>query len=432
MKVLWFANMPCGASQNLGLNLNINGWLTSLEEQLVQIEDVKLSVCFYWSEKLDPFTSGETTYYPVFRARSGSKAGRLINRVFHLNSDDNEVQQLLKIVEAAKPDIVHVHGTENNFGLIQSFINVPVVVSLQGILLPYVGKFFSGIPLLPAFWYERLMPKILFKSVHYTYKDLQRCAERERKIFSQSSYIIGRTEWDRRISQLLAEKSSYYIGNEILRGSFYKETWNKKRFENPLHLVTVMSGGLYKGLEVVVKTAQILCESKDFDFQWTIIGQRESDDVVKIVKRWLTVDFKKININLVGSKGEAELAGILLNSDIYCQVSHIENSPNSLCEAMLLGMPIIASFAGGTDSMLANGKEGLLIQDGDAYSLAGTIVEMSQNFSDAAVYGSNAQLRAKNRHNKSEIANSLVVTYKDVLDKEHVGKYGIEKLKETI
>lgn len=40
--------------------------------------------------------------------------------------------------------------------------------------------------------------------------------------------------------------------------------------------------------------------------------------------------------------------------------SHIENSPNNLCEAMILGMPCIATDAGGTSTLLSNMKDGLL------------------------------------------------------------------------
>ena len=109
------------------------------------------------------------------------------------------------------------------------------------------------------------------------------------------------------------------------------------------------------------------------------------------------------------------MVDIMLNSDIYIQVSHIENSPNSVCEAMLLGMPIIASFAGGTSSILSDGKEGILVQDGDPYTLAGMIVWLSQNFDSGKKMGINAKMRALKRHDRQRISEHLFATYKEIL-----------------
>lgn len=415
MKILWFANTPCGSSGKLDPNLNIGGWLNSLEEELVMSENVELSICFYWNEKLDSFKFKKTIYYPIFRTGNGSKSRRLINRALNVNNDKNEIQQLLKVIELVKPDVIHVHGTEYNFGLIQAHTNIPIVISIQGIISPYREKYFSGIPFLAAIWHEGLMAKLLFLSVIVWYNEMKRSGLRERTILSQARFIIGRTDWDRRVTRVLAPKSRYFIGNEMLRSTFYENQWNKNQFGNPIQIVTIMSGGLYKGLETIVKTATILKEYNIKDFDWTIIGQDEKSDLVKIVKGWLKTDFKSIDVRLVGNKNEKELVELLLKSDIYCQVSHIENSPNSLCEAMLLGMPIIASFAGGTDSILESRKEGLLVQDGDSYSLAGAILEMGEDYNKAAEMGRLARVRALERHNKELILNEILTIYNSIL-----------------
>ena len=52
-----------------------------------------------------------------------------------------------------------------------------------------------------------------------------------------------------------------------------------------------------------------------------------------------------------------------LEADVFLLPSQSENSPNSLGEAMLLGLPCVASNAGGIPDMLADGQEGLLYGD---------------------------------------------------------------------
>ena len=48
-----------------------------------------------------------------------------------------------------------------------------------------------------------------------------------------------------------------------------------------------------------------------------------------------------------------------LKSHMYLCPSAIENSPNSLGEAMLLGVPCVAADVGGISSIFENGKDGI-------------------------------------------------------------------------
>lgn len=410
MKILWFANTPCGASELLAPNLNVGGWLKALEEQLVCKEGVELFICFYWKYNIPPFKHKQTHYYPIYH----SKYYNIINRVFIHTNDSEDKSNLLRVIETVNPDIIHIHGTEENFGLVQEATNIPIVISLQGILSPYSEKYFSGIPAFRAFLYEGLKVKLLFNSEIWSYARIKKNALREKKILSKAGNILGRTDWDRRVSTVLAPSSRYFLGDEILRQSFYSNDWNKSTFSKPIQIVTTMSGGLYKGLETIVKTAAILSQTPGFNFEWTVIGQKENDILPKIVKRWLKIEYKKLNINLVGNKNEKQMVDIICNSDIYCQLSHIENSPNSVCEAMLLGIPVIASFAGGTDSILENRKEGILVQDGDPYSYAGAIIEMSSCFEKSLELAKAAKKRAHKRHNANDIVERLISTYQEI------------------
>ena len=96
--------------------------------------------------------------------------------------------------------------------------------------------------------------------------------------------------------------------------------------------------------------------------------------------------------------------------------SHIENSPNNLCEAMLLGMPCITTLAGGSDSILINKKEGLVIQDGDPWSMAGAVLELRNNWSEALIYGQKAREHALKRHDINSIIKSLLQTYQTIIE----------------
>ena len=62
----------------------------------------------------------------------------------------------------------------------------------------------------------------------------------------------------------------------------------------------------------------------------------------------------------------------LLSSVFVCP-SVLENSPNTVGEAMLLGVPVVASDGGGIPDMVTDGQTGLLIPAGDSAALAKAI-----------------------------------------------------------
>lgn len=415
MRILWFANTPCSAIDKLGTDIHSGGWLKSLEEELHKEQDLILAICFYSTVYSKNFEYNGTKYFPIFKRGRKSKISRLLNRLFVSNDGDfSDIKKLIEVIDKFKPTLIHVHGTEDNFGLVQYFTKIPIVISYQGILNSISDKFFSGIPSRIAEKNESILKRMALTSVRHNFKRLRDHALREKKILANAEYIIGRTDFDRHITNILAPKGKYYTGNEILRSGFYLNTWNKYQFSKEIVIVTTSGDGLFKGFESVVNIARILKEIDNFKFKWKVIGLSEKSNVVKIVKSWKGNDFDSINIQLLNHQNEETLINILLESDIYCQTSHIENSPNSLCEAMILGMPIIASFAGGTSSLIKDREEGILIQDGDSYSFAGAIFELVSNFVIAKKYGEAARIRALKRHNKESIKKEYLEIYQDI------------------
>ena len=415
IKVLWLSPTPCGAIEKISPNIVTGGWMQSLEEEMVKNPEIELHVAFYTGVKLEAFKYKSTYYHPLFRKNTGSKLQRLFNRALpDKNKDKRELDEIYKIVQTINPDIIHVHGTEDNWGMIQKYTTIPTVVSIQGLLLPISEKYFSGIPKWDVFWNEGIISKLLFNSVLLSYRKMKKSEDREQEILRLSRNIIGRTDWDRRITRVLAPDSEYFVGNEMLRSIFYNARWEKKEFSPKLRIVSSCSNGVYKGLETIVKTATVL-NKYGILFEWIVIGQKDSDMYAKMIQRYSKCNYEILNIKFIGSKNAEEVAEVLLESDIFCQVSHIENSSNSLCEAMILGLPIVATFAGGTDSMLENRKEGILVQDGDPYSMAGAIITLVINSEIAKEYSKNAREKAQVRHNKLMIVNSLLNIYLSVL-----------------
>lgn len=416
MKVLWFCNTPAAGEERLNLKLLSGGWLKSLDKELQN--KVSLYIAFHYSKYCEPYLVGKTTYYPIV---TKDWALRLIVTKFFNNIvyDTEFEKDYFLLIEKINPDIIHIHGTENPFGCLIGRTNIPIVVSVQGNINVCHHKYFSGIEKKILFkkykFFESVNSFPFYQSFKKDYLRFSFMAERERRNLKKCRYIIGRTLWDRRITRILAPESLYFNCDEILRDVFYNKTWRPPLKTGKIIIHTTNGNSPFKGFETVCQAIKLLNDA-GIDFEWRVAGVRETDLIVKVVKKMLGKKYPSRGLILLGSLDEYQLAEKLLEANMYVMPSHIENSPNNLCEAMILGMPCIATYAGGTGSLLKDGEEGILIQDGDPWVMAGAVLEMISDPERAFKMGQKARERALLRHDKNKVVNDLLNIYKKVIE----------------
>ena len=393
-------------------------WMTTLEDVVKGKEGIDLTVAYYcdMSSYEPPFDFDGVHYYPIVN-KGGSYIAKFRERVESQEERDKILlKRLSKVVDDVQPDIIHIHGTESNFGLLTGVIdNIPLVISLQGIISPIVERYYSGIPqniAVKCDTWKDYLHQINEKKVFSNYCH---AAKREQKILSQSKYVIGRTQWDKEILSLMAPKAKYYVVNEILREGFRNNIWLKLETKDAFIITSTLSNGIYKGYETVLRCAKILKKMAPFQFEWRIIGCTEQYKYVKAAILLTGISPKEVGVSFLGSKKEDEMFVLLKETHLYVQTSHIENSPNALCEAMVMGMPCVASNVGGTATMLKDGVEGLLYPDGDPYILASTIVKAKSSYDSMLALGETARKKALERHDKYNVAAELFFAYNKVI-----------------
>lgn len=416
-KVLWFSLSPCGSLRRSGTAHVTQGWMISLEDEVKKSPEVELHVAFFSATEKEPFAFEGVTYHPMFFPQIKNPLARILDRRKPVSSTDSKMLPLmLKVVEEVEPDLIHIHGTEERFGLIQEYVkDVPIAFSIQGLLAPISEKYFSGFPDKDVYGLESWKEKVRLVSYRNDFNSFVERGKRECGYLKKAKYIFGRTAWDEYITGLMNNQRKYYVVDEILRSQFYDKQWRKESFSKAsFKIVSTISGGIYKGYETVLRSAALLKQYSGIDFEWIIAGYDQESKWVKIAERYTNIKTTDVNVKLLGRIDAEQLSCLLADSDIYVHVSHIENSPNSVCEAMLVGMPVIASFAGGTASLLTTKKEGILVQDGDPYVYAGAISYLYRHFGIAKSYGENARRRALERHNPERIGKQLLDAYADM------------------
>lgn len=423
MRVLWYSLSPCGSIRRSGELRVVQGWMISLEDEVKKNKEIDLHVAYFSYTENEPFKFDGVTYHPMFKPKARTKIGRVLERYKSLASEDEKMLPvMLDVVKSVHPDLIHIHGTEERFGLIQNYVtDIPIVFSIQGLIAPYKEKFFSGLPDKDIIRFESWMERIRKISYRDQFKGFVYRAKREIRYLNKAKYVMGRTFWDKDITGMLNMNREFYVVDEILRPPFYHKVWNKKAFsEDKIRIISTISGGIYKGYETVLKTALLLKQNTNIDFEWKIAGYNKDSKWVRIAENYTGIKTVDVNVKLMGALDAERLSDELVTSDMYVHVSHIENSPNSVCEAMMLGVPVIASFTGGTASMLEHGKEGFLLQDGDPYVYAGAIVDYYLHFDKVKTYGEKARQRALARHNPNRIGGQLLNAYKMILSNKKI------------
>jgi glycosyltransferase involved in cell wall biosynthesis len=417
MKILWFSNTPALGLDVINKNKKISstgGWLYALNENLQEYID--LSIAFHYPHKLSFFEYQKTKYFPIF---NGNILLESLKKRFKKSVSDNRfLSNYLKIIELVQPDLIHIHGTENSFLCILDKVKIPIVVSIQGNLTVIHHKYFSGFH--GKFLNEKGL-KFSFKefilgrySFAIYFSNLKKMARVEQENLKKVKHIIGRTDWDRRVTRILANKSIYYCGEEILRNGFYHNKWDKKISTNKYILFTTLGNSYIKGLETLCHALYILNDT-GLNVEWHIAGVSSNSLINHITKKHLGATYPQKGLFFYGSLDEVKLIEVLKLCDIYVMTSHIENSSNSLCEALILGVPSIASFVGGTSSLIKDGEDGVLVQDGDPWSLAGAIIELLNNPNLLSEISKKARERALIRHDKKNIVNQYLENYKKII-----------------
>src|SRR5690606_30947680 len=145
MRIMWFCNTPSLASEYLGVSYG-ESWLKALQVYF-ENANVALGIVFYIDKNIDPFELNGTKYFPLYQKKNGSKIKKNLNRAISSFKDQPEFDatQSLKFIADFNPDLLHIHGTENPFGLLAKYTKKPIVISIQGNLTVWSKFYFRDL-----------------------------------------------------------------------------------------------------------------------------------------------------------------------------------------------------------------------------------------------------------------------------------------------
>lgn len=418
MKVLWTVNLiPAAVSVKLGKTSEVlGGWVESMAAKLSENNDIELGIVCKCEENLNfcEVIDG-ITYFSLYYTSSTSLS--------ELESKCNE------IVTKFNPDIVNIEGTEflhaRAMQLSAKNHNIPAVVSLQGILN---GQYAYQCGQLPVddMMFSKSLTNIFSAWIMHLRKTrwYKPRMKPEKEIIENADYILGRTTWDRAHSYAINPNAKYYPCSRILRAPFYEEKWSLEKTER--HSIYVGNGyNALKGAHFVVMALPYLIREYP-DVKVYIAGYKpyQENDKRSILKKGYAAYLKKLiydlgvqdHIEFTGPLKAPQVAQMLSKVNAYALCSTIENSPNTLGEAMMVGTPCVSAYVGGVSDMAEDGKEALFYRNDDPKILAWNLKRIFDSDELALSLSEAGKKKARITHDPERNAQLLIDAYTDILE----------------
>lgn len=332
------------------------------------------------------------------------------------------------VIEDFQPDLIHIHGSESMvpYELIKMNLNVPLYLTLQGILSNYYKDYTAGIS------YDEIKKNITIRDIIRRsgiigdQRKAKMRSKTEQEMIRGVHYLGGRTTWDRVSSLAIHPTAKYLTAPEMIRPEFYEaDRWNIDSIER--HRLFMHQGFKpIKGLHILLE-AMFYLKKKYPDIQLYMSGKNimsKSSIKDKLMQPgYVKLLFKKISeyglqdcIHFTGVLNAEEIVTELKKSHVMVLPSSIENSPNSLCEAQLVGIPTVASYVGGVPEMLRDGKDGFLYAFDEPLMLAEYISRIFDSDEIADSFSKSSYAWVRSRQGEELVLNETIKNYRFIID----------------
>lgn len=321
------------------------------------------------------------------------------------------------------PDVIHSWGVEYHHAL--AMVNAAesegllpkMVASIQGLCCRIAPHYTDGLP-------ERALKRRTFRdclrwdSILTQQEIYAQRGALEIQALRKLKHVIGRTDWDRACALEINPELCYHFCNETLREPFYTGQWDYEVCEKHRIFASSCSYSV-KGFHLLLE-ALALVRREYPDATVSVPGRSFlSGDLQSRMRRngyesYLAALTKKNKLGdaviFLGHLTAEQMKQAFLQANVFVLPSTMENSPNVLGEAMLLGLPCVAADVGGVSTLMGEG-EGILCPPVSPQKMAEGICRVFALGENAAAMGAEARNHARKTHDPEENLKALLEIY---------------------
>lgn len=420
MKILWMCSVPIPeAAEIMGLQDGVTvSWIVGLSNELKKYMELNIAFLSKEVQEVKQKTGHNVTYFAIPQKSTNFKKYDKTSEVYYRD-----------VIKKCQPDIIQVWGTESIYSL--TITNVckdlgmldRLAIAIQGLSSVIARHYYADLP---------------FSLIHkYSIRDLYRrdsIFDQKRKYANRGKYeqqtlmlaqnVIGRTTWDYACTNAINPDIKYFKCNEILRNSFYVNQWNYENCDK--YSIFVSQAGypvkgfhyLLQALPEIVKrfpNTKVYVSGHGFQKKPWKNKLKLTAYQLYIMKMMKKNNLENV-IQFVGVLNEKEIVDRFLKSHVFVSLSTIENESNSLSEAKIVGVPVVASYVGGVVDRINHQEDGFLYQHNATEMLAFYIMRLFHDKELCIKISENARRRALQVNDKEENVKQLMNIYQSLYD----------------
>lgn len=426
MKILWLCNIMLPAiAKQLHMEYSVKeGWLTGTLSRLTEAgaaSPIELGICC-------PMTEERKSFHEKMNFD-----GFLVDCFgFYENQAAPEVYQpelearFCEIIKEFKPDMVHIFGTEYPHTLAMTRVfedKDRILIGIQGVITRCGEEYFANLP--QSVTSTKTFRDIVKKDSLAQQKEkfLLR-GKNENEALKLAGHITGRTEFDKAYAAKIHEDSTYHSMNETMRPEFYTGEWSLEACKK--HSIFFSQADyplkgfhfLLEALPEIIKKypdAEVVVAGNSLVSDQTLKDKIKRSAYGKYLLGLIKKHKLEGKIRFTGALSAEEMKDRYLSCQTFVCASVLENSPNSVAEAMLLGVPVVASNVGGVPSMITDGTEGILFEKADSNGLAKAVISLWDDEEKMKRLSQAGKKRAHAAHDADANFNRLMEIYREIL-----------------
>ena len=418
MKALWLVNiiMPELAA-HLGREASVfGGWLTGA---LKVVRDAGHELVICTTEPRRDILCSNVSNVRYYVVPSGS-----------IGEMETHFQAIL---QRETPNVVHIFGTEFEQCMAMANCADPerTVIQIQGALTLLKDVVYAGLP--ARLCRDNMLHKLLRRlhkggqSIDLQRQSFERRAAVEQQVLKSAKYVFGASKWGNTVAKMINPDCITFECNLILRDTFYTaERWTPDNCE--LHSIYILFSYPIKGFHKFLEALPLILQQYPDTMVYVVANQlpirnysgikrmiqNAAPDYNWIIQKQIEAHNLEKHLKFIGHLDETQVKERMLKSNVFVSASAMENQSMTLGEAMILGVPSVASSVGAIPEMIIDGKDGFVYPFAETKKLADAVCKIFADQDLAQQFSEKGHEHAGETYDREKNGQNLLKMYETI------------------